>query len=419
VAHSQHRFRVSLNLPNRLTLGRLGLCVLFVFALSLEPETFAFSRTTALVIFIIASLTDWLDGEIARRRNLVTDLGKLLDPLADKILISAAFVCLIGDPYGAPMWMVVAIISREFLITGLRIVAAQRGYIMAAEKAGKHKTISQIVVIIVALVLDSSVELHIGASTFLDLLDEIQPYLLWITLAITVGSGAVYFYRNRGLFSYDEEGDEPESMVPPVLPEAAAEIPLLAPAAGATQPAFKEWQAVVAVLGSGRQTLILRKGGIAEGRGGFEVKHERFWLLPTRFHQQGEKLLIEDAATLPVSGAAEDAEVRIEFFAEAVQVAHLTRWEQVEKLESFHIWKPETIRERFDYKEPGIHAILVRVHRLRLPVTLAWTKAFDGCKSWVELPLDWNGRPSEPVLDDGVFAALRARIEAALPLPPV
>ena len=417
MAHPQHRFRVSLNLPNRLTLGRLGLCVLFVFALSLEPETFAFSRTTALVIFIIASLTDWLDGEIARRRNLVTDLGKLLDPLADKILISAAFVCLIGDPYGAPMWMVVAIISREFLITGLRIVAAQRGYIMAAEKAGKHKTISQIVVVIVALVLDSSVELHIGASTFLDLLDEIQPFLLWITLAITVGSGAIYFYRNRSLFSYDEEGDEPESMVPPVLPETAA-VPAIADA-GMAQAAFKEWQAVVAVLGSGRQALILRKGGIAEGRGGFEVKHERFWLLPTRFHQQGEKLLIEDAATLPVSGAAEDAEVRIEFFAEAVQVAHLTRWEQVEKLESFHIWKPETIRERFDYKEPGIHAILVRVHRLRLPVTLAWTKAFDGCKSWVELPLDWNGRPSEPVLDDGVFAALRARIEAALPLPPV
>ena len=425
MAHPQHRFRVSLNLPNRLTLGRLALCVLFVFTLSLEPETFAFSRTTALVIFIIASLTDWLDGEIARRRNLVTDLGKLLDPLADKILISAAFVCLIGDPYGAPMWMVVAIISREFLITGLRIVAAQRGYIMAAEKAGKHKTISQIVVVIVALVLDSSVELHIGDSTFLDLLDEIQPYLLWITLLITVGSGAVYFYRNRSLFSYDEEGDEPELQVPPVLPGVAA-VPVLAsavataPAAAVTaKPAFKEWQAVVAVLGSGRQTLILRKGGIAEGRGGFEVKHERFWLLPTRFHQQGEKLLVEDAASLPVPGAAEDAEVRIDYFAEVVKVAHLTRWEEVEKLEPFHIWKPETIRERFDYKEPGIHAILVRVHRLRLPVTLPWAKGFDGCKSWVELPLDWDGRLADPVLDDGVFAALRARIEAALPLPPV
>jgi len=387
------RFRIDLNLPNRLTLGRLGLCVLLVAALSID---FPFSRTTALVLFVVASLTDWLDGEIARRRGLITDLGKLLDPLADKILISAAFVGMIGDGYGAPMWMVVAIIAREFLITGLRIVAAQRGYIMAAEKAGKHKTISQMVFIVVSLVLASSVELEIGDSRFLDFLDDIQPWLLWIALVITVASGAVYFYKNRGLFSTGDEDDEDE--------EASAS-PVL-------RPAFKDWQAVVAALGRGAQTVILRKGGIAEGRAGFQVKHPRFWLLPTRFHQQGERLRPE-IGDLTVDSAAGDETVKIEFFADVAGVAYLSSWEEVERLGAFHFWKPEILRERFEWgKELGLHAFVVRVHRLRHPLVLPWAKEFEGCKSWVDLPLDWEGRASDPVLSDADFTAVREKIAA-------
>lgn len=380
----------ALNLPNRLTLGRLGLCALFVVVLSCGG--FQFSRTIALGLFLVASLTDWLDGWIARRWNLITDLGKLLDPLADKILISAAFVGLIGDPYGAPMWMVVVIIAREFLITGLRIVAANRGYILAAERAGKHKTISQIVFVIAALWLDSAFELGIEPGFVLKALAVLHPWLMWIALIITVVSGAIYFSKNKGLFIHSDEA--------PAVP---------------SRPAFKEWEAVVAALGRGEQALIVRKGGIAEGKSGFQVKHPRFWLLPTRFHEAAAKLKAADASVPEVApGSEARTEVRIEFFAEVVQVAWLADWDHVAKLDPFHGWKPETLRERFDYKEPGLHAFVVRVHRLKEPVVLPWEKAFDGCKSWVELPLDWEGRPAAPVLDDAAFLALRERLSAVL-----
>ncbi len=402
--------RFTLNLPNRLSLGRLVLCIFFVAALSIN---FPYSRTVALAIFVVASLTDWLDGYIARKHNLVTDLGKLLDPLADKILISAAFVGMIGDPYGAPMWMVVAIIAREFLITGLRIVAANRGYIMAAEKAGKHKTISQMVFVVVSLVLAASDELKIPDNPPLVFLDWVQVYLMWLALIITVVSGVIYFWKNHHLFDEKSKDGEPASSVP----------------AAVLRPAFKEWQAVVASLGAGAQILILRKGGIAEGRSGFtvdKVKHKRFWLLPTRFHQQGEKLLPEKlplglgavtAGGFEEVPAAGTDTVAVSFFAEVTHVGYLSEWAEVEALAPFHPWKAEVVRERFDYvkpgMEPGVHAILVRVHRLRQPREIVWEKAYDGCKSWVELPLDWT--ESDPVLGEADYRAQVGKIEAALP----
>src|SRR3984957_9927116 len=137
----------TLNLPNQLTVLRLGLCGLLLISMSFD---WPYAATTAFLIFTLASLTDWLDGAIARSRNLVTDLGKLLDPLADKVLITAALVALVARGV-APMWMVVIIIAREFLITGLRIIAAHKQKILAAERVGKHKTISQIVAILVSL----------------------------------------------------------------------------------------------------------------------------------------------------------------------------------------------------------------------------------------------------------------------------
>ncbi len=137
----------TLNLPNQLTVGRLGLCALFLISM-----TFAwpYAATAAMVIFIIASLTDWLDGYIARSRNLVTDFGKLFDPLADKVLIFAALAALLARGI-APMWMVVVIITREFLITGLRGIAATKQKVLAAERIGKHKTVSQLIAILVSL----------------------------------------------------------------------------------------------------------------------------------------------------------------------------------------------------------------------------------------------------------------------------
>jgi len=139
----------TLNLPNQLTVLRLGMCGLFLISMSF---TWPYAATTAFFIFTLASLTDWLDGEIARSRNLVTDLGKLLDPLADKILVIGAFIALaVESHHFAPMWMVVVIMAREFLISGLRQIAASKQKILAAERIGKHKTISQIVAVLVSL----------------------------------------------------------------------------------------------------------------------------------------------------------------------------------------------------------------------------------------------------------------------------
>ncbi|MDE1169637.1 MAG: CDP-diacylglycerol--glycerol-3-phosphate 3-phosphatidyltransferase [Verrucomicrobium sp.] len=383
-----HRFRVALNLPNQLTLGRLGLCVFFVAAMSFD---FPYSRTLALAIFVVASLTDWLDGALARRYGLITDLGKLLDPLADKILISAAFIGLMGDQVGAPMWVVVTIIAREFLITGLRIVAANQGFIMAAERAGKHKTVSQMAFVTVALILESADELGIGESHFLSLLDFVQPLLLWITLGITVGSGAIYFYKNRGLFADAAETEE------------------------SSRPAFKEWRSVVAALAKGEQAVILRKGGIAEGKSGFQPVHERFWLLPTRFHEEEGKL--KPGAVLPPEHAADEAPVTLSAWAEVAEVRYLTRWEEVEALAPFHHWTTEAMRERFDWKEPGLHCFVLRVYRLDEPVTVPWQKNFGGCRSWTEAPADWAGRPSVPAMDEAAFAALRQRVNGAVATP--
>src|ERR1019366_3718834 len=137
----------TLNLPNQLTVLRLGMCGLLLISMSFD---WPYAATTAFFIFTLASLTDWLDGAIARARNLVTDLGKLPDPLGDKILVIGALIALV-ERHVAPMWMVVIIVAREFLISGLRQIAAHKQKILAAERIGKHKTISQIVAILVSL----------------------------------------------------------------------------------------------------------------------------------------------------------------------------------------------------------------------------------------------------------------------------
>ena len=135
-----------MNLPNRLTVGRLGLTVAFVGVLS-AGSALPYRNTIALMIFIAAAVTDYVDGEIARRYGLVTDFGKLMDPLADKVMTAAAFVFLV--PLGAvPAWVAVLIISREFLITGLRQLALVKGRVLPAERMGKHKTSWQIATVI-------------------------------------------------------------------------------------------------------------------------------------------------------------------------------------------------------------------------------------------------------------------------------
>src|SRR5687767_2214260 len=140
-----------MNLPNKLTISRFGLTVAFLIVMFWE---FAYNETVALVLFCLAGITDWVDGEIARRRKLITNFGILMDPLADKILTCSAFIAFVGLHYMAA-WMVVIIVARELAITGLRLLAASKNVVLAAEKYGKHKTISQIVCIISILVLGS------------------------------------------------------------------------------------------------------------------------------------------------------------------------------------------------------------------------------------------------------------------------
>jgi CDP-diacylglycerol---glycerol-3-phosphate 3-phosphatidyltransferase len=192
-----------MNLPNILTLLRLGLTVLLVASLSVEyPWHFAIS----LALFLLASLTDYLDGVIARKWNLITDFGKLMDPLADKILTASAFICLI--PFGAlPAWAVIIIISREFLITGLRLLASSKGVILPAEKLGKHKTAWQMITIVFFLALLAADDFAPDAADAVELLWAYGgAALVTITVVLTVFSGSAYLWKNRVLLSPNHSG---------------------------------------------------------------------------------------------------------------------------------------------------------------------------------------------------------------------
>ena len=188
-----------MNLPNRLTLARLFLTLGFVASLSAQ---WRYGYTLALALFVAGSITDYADGHIARQRGLVTDFGKLMDPLVDKIMIAGAFICLISPVSGIPAWAVVVIISREFLITGLRLLAASKGNVLPADALGKHKTGWQIATIIFFLLIPALREFH-GFGVPPRLLDEIQTRLgtplIGVALGLTLYSGIGYLWKNRDL----------------------------------------------------------------------------------------------------------------------------------------------------------------------------------------------------------------------------
>src|SRR5471032_1901211 len=153
-----------MNLPNKLTVARFGLTVVFLWAL-FWPWPVPFRSTLALFFFCAAGVTDFLDGRIARARGLITNFGILMDPLADKVMTCSAFIAFVESthlhadaPVKVAAWMVIIIVARELAITGLRLLAASKGVVLAAEKYGKHKTISQIVAIIALLVIDAKNE---------------------------------------------------------------------------------------------------------------------------------------------------------------------------------------------------------------------------------------------------------------------
>lgn len=183
-----------MNLPNRLTLTRLIFAAAFVLCFEIS---FPYRFSTAFGIFVLAALTDLLDGIIARRLNLITDFGKLMDPLADKILTASAFICLIQF-HAIPNWAVILIISREFLITGLRSLAASKGQVIPADNLGKHKTTWQMITIIYFLLL-----LALGETwkpAWFEYAWFAGTYaLVPVTVFLSVYSGLAYLFKNRSL----------------------------------------------------------------------------------------------------------------------------------------------------------------------------------------------------------------------------
>jgi len=197
-----------MNLPNKLTVSRFALTGLFLWALF---SPFRYNDTLALFFFCLAGVTDFLDGRIARSRNLITNFGKLMDPLADKILTCSAFVAFVESTHmdlNAPVkvaaWMVIVIVGRELAITGLRLLAASKNVVLAAERFGKHKTISQIACIIALLVVDACQEWPVALKDFLmPWVPTFAEVMLWVTVALTLASGVIYLWRNRRIYLDD------------------------------------------------------------------------------------------------------------------------------------------------------------------------------------------------------------------------
>jgi CDP-diacylglycerol--glycerol-3-phosphate 3-phosphatidyltransferase len=190
------------NLPNRLTISRLVLTVAFLVCL-MSPARVPYGGTLALLLFIAASLTDFFDGRIARRDNLITNFGILMDPLADKILICSAFIAFV-DLRLMPAWMVVVIVCRELTITGLRLLAISKHVVLAAAGYGKHKTASQILTIIFMLIFISYPQWGAWARDFFSpWIDPFTHILQWIAVLLTLLSGGIYLWRNRAMYMTD------------------------------------------------------------------------------------------------------------------------------------------------------------------------------------------------------------------------
>lgn len=197
-----------MNLPNKLTVSRFGLTVVFLWAIF---SSFKYSHTLALIFFCLAGVTDFLDGRIARARRLITNFGVLMDPLADKIMTCSAFIAFVESTHlnpGAPVrvaaWMVVVIVARELAITGLRLLAASKNIVLAAERWGKHKTISQIVTLIALLVVDACREWPPALTNlFASWTPTFAEIMLWVTVVLTALSGVIYLWRNRNLYLDD------------------------------------------------------------------------------------------------------------------------------------------------------------------------------------------------------------------------
>ena len=179
-----------MNTPNKLTIARIIMIPFFV-AFLMYDITGSADKWIALAIFVIASLTDTLDGYLARKYHLVTNFGKFMDPLADKLLVCSAMICMI-QLERLPAWIVIVIIAREFIISGFRLIAAENGIVIAANYWGKFKTVSQMIMIILLI-------LHFGG-----IFAVLEQIFIWLSLALTVISLITYIWQNRSVLSMQE-----------------------------------------------------------------------------------------------------------------------------------------------------------------------------------------------------------------------
>lgn len=194
-----------MNLPNKLTVSRFVLTIAF---LAIMFSRVRFHETIALALFVSGGISDFFDGYIARRDKLITNFGILMDPLADKIMVCSAFIAFVGLGW-IPAWMVVIIVARELAITGLRLLAASKNVVLAAEGYGKHKTITQIVAIVSILVLHAYEQWGLFGRLFgfpafgkpwVALFTDVAVAL---AVFLTFLSGALYLWRNRNLYLRD------------------------------------------------------------------------------------------------------------------------------------------------------------------------------------------------------------------------
>jgi CDP-diacylglycerol--glycerol-3-phosphate 3-phosphatidyltransferase len=186
-----------MNLPNKLTILRMIMVPFFV-AFLLLSDTYEYFKWIALVIFAVASLTDMLDGKIARKYNLVTNFGKFMDPLADKLLVCSALIGLTSLGM-IPAWVTIIIIAREFIISGFRLIAAEKGVVIAAGYWGKLKTVCQMIMICVMLVVvnpQAFITEGVVNQAF-DVITTIADILLWISVVLTIVSLVDYLIKNK------------------------------------------------------------------------------------------------------------------------------------------------------------------------------------------------------------------------------
>ena len=180
-----------MNTPNKLTVARM-IMVPFLVVFLLTGWGGEANRYISLILFVAASITDWFDGYLARKNHLVTNFGKFMDPLADKLLVCSAMICMI-ELGRLPAWFVIIIIGREFIISGFRLIAAENGIVIAANYWGKFKTVSQMIMIILLI-------LHFDLSVFVIL----EQIFIWLSLALTVISLMTYIWQNRSVLTMQE-----------------------------------------------------------------------------------------------------------------------------------------------------------------------------------------------------------------------